>query len=122
MKRFVVLAALLSVLATPSMAQITVPQTPGASGASGAPGGTTLPPGLYVQVIDGVINVSNKGGTTSFSAGQFGYTANVATPPVMVPKNPGMTFTPPPAFNSSTPGTNTSSAPAKSNSVDCEVR
>ena len=116
MKRFLVLAALLSVLATPSMAQTAVLQTPN------APGAATLPPGLYVQVIDGVINVSNKGGTTSFSAGQFGYTANVAAPPVMVPKNLGMTFTPPPAFNSSTPGTNTSSAPAKSNSVDCEVR
>ena len=116
MKRFLVLAALLTVLATPSMAQITLPQ------AANTPGAGTLSPGLYVQVIDGMINVSNKGGTTSFSAGQFGFTPSVTTPPIVLPKNPAIAFTPPPVFNSSAPGTNTASAPAKSNSVDCEVR
>jgi hypothetical protein len=29
---------------------------------------------LYVQVIDGLILLSNQGGTQQFSAGQFGFT------------------------------------------------
>lgn len=78
-------------------------------------------PGLYVQVLDGLINVANKGGTQSFAAGQFGYTPTPTQPPVIVPKNPGIQFTLPPAF--SAPRTTSGSAgPAKSNTIDCEVR
>ncbi len=62
-----------------------------------------MPPGLYVQVIDGLIHLSNRGGSQNFSAGQFGFTPNVRTPPVILPSNPGLQFTPPPAFSSSTP-------------------
>jgi hypothetical protein len=79
------------------------------------------PPGLYVQVIDGLIHVTNPSGTQNFSAGQFGYTASFTQPPVVVPKNPGIQFAPPPVFNSSS-GPSSSTGPAKSNSVDCEVR
>ncbi|MES2877685.1 MAG: hypothetical protein V4713_04625, partial [Pseudomonadota bacterium] len=50
----------------------------------------SLPPGLYVQVLDGIIHLSNGGGTTNFSAGQFGYTPNFRQPPVLIPINPGM--------------------------------
>ena len=71
--------------------------TPGTGGGSG------LAAGLYVHVIDGIINLSNRGGSLNFSAGQFGYTANILKPPVIVPANPGLKFTPPPAFSSSTP-------------------
>jgi hypothetical protein len=85
------------------------------------PGAPSLAPGLYVQVIDGLINVSNKGGAQSFSAGQFGYTATPIQPPVIVPKNPGLLFTPPPSFNAP-PSVSGSTTPPKSNSVDCEVR
>lgn len=84
------------------------------------PGPPALPPGLYVQVTDGMINVSNKGGTQNFIAGQFGYTPSPTQPPVLVPKNPGIQFTPPPAFNSSTMPT--ASGPGKSSNVDCMVR
>ncbi|KQV85203.1 iron dicitrate transport regulator FecR [Massilia sp. Root351] len=84
-------------------------------------GAPVLPPGLYVQVIDGLINVSNKGGAQQFSAGQFGYTANPIMAPVIVPKNPGLIFLPPPAFSAPPPVSGTSSQP-KSNAVDCEVR
>jgi hypothetical protein len=84
-----------------------------------APG---LPPGLYVSVIDGAINLSNKGGTLNFSAGQFGFTPNLTQPPVIMPKNPGIQFTPPPAFNASTPIGQNGGSSGKSNSVDCEVR
>lgn len=81
------------------------------------PTGITLP-GLYVQVIDGAIHMTNPAGTSNFSAGQFGYTSSVKTPPMVVPVNPGIQFTPPPAFIVSAPPT--SNAPA--GSVDCEVR
>jgi hypothetical protein len=82
------------------------------------PGG--LPAGLYVSVIDGAINLSNKGGSTNFSAGQFGYTASVTKAPVVVPANPGLKFTPPPTF--STTGNKTSASSGKSAAIDCEVR
>ncbi|MBB5392716.1 MULTISPECIES: FecR domain-containing protein [unclassified Herbaspirillum] len=81
-----------------------------------APG---LPPGLYVQVLDGLINVSNRGGAQNFSAGQFGYTPNLTTPPVILPQNPGLKFLPPPSFNSTPPvGQQTGAGKA----VDCVVR
>ncbi|MDB5964342.1 MAG: hypothetical protein JWQ72_842 [Polaromonas sp.] len=80
-----------------------------------------LPPGLYVSVTDGQIVVSNKGGTANFSAGQFGFTASVVQPPIQVPKNPAIQFTPPPAFNQSTSGTSLASS-SKSGGVDCIVR
>lgn len=80
----------------------------------------SLAPGLYVSVIDGLINLSNKGGTQNFSAGQFGYTASSIKPPVVVPSNPGIQFNPPPAFNS-TP-TSRSGSSGKAAAVDCEVR
>ncbi|WP_241687845.1 FecR family protein [Janthinobacterium sp. 17J80-10] len=81
------------------------------------------PPGLYVQVLDGMINVSNKGGAQNFSAGQFGYTANLQQPPVVVPSNPGLKFTPPPAFSSSSvnPG-GSGNGVVGITDVNCEVR
>ena len=83
---------------------------------------TGLAPGLYVQVIDGAINLTNRGGTQNFSAGQFGFTPNITQPPIVVPNNPGIKFTPPPAFSSTTGPTNNNTTQPKSNSVDCEVR
>ena len=91
------------------LAQLTPPKPPG------------LAPGLYVHVIDGIINLSNKGGTQNFAAGQFGFTASLTQPPVVVPKNPGIQFTPPPAFQSST-APQSSSSSSKPKTVDCEVR
>jgi len=91
-------------------------------------GGTTLPnlggmaPGLYVSVVDGLINLSNKGGSQQFSAGQFGFTASLTQPPVIVPINPGIKFTPPPVFSSSTVPQSSASGDSKSKTVDCEVR
>jgi hypothetical protein len=55
-------------------------------------------PGLYVQVLDGVINVANSGGSQQFAAGQFGFTPGFAQPPIILPSNPGLQFTPPPTF------------------------
>lgn len=105
------------------LAQINVPLPTGLTPTAN-PGMTApLPPGLYVQVIDGLINVTNKGGAQNFSAGQFGFTPSPLQPPVIVPKNPGLQFTPPVAFNLPPPaGTGNNTTPAKSNAVDCEVR
>lgn len=90
-----------------------------------APNSPALPgrtPGLYVQVLDGMIHVSNGGGAQNFSAGQFGYTPSFQQPPVVLPANPGIQFTPPPVFSSSSPGPAGNSAGGKSAAVDCEVR
>jgi hypothetical protein len=76
-------------------------------------------PGLYVQVLDGIIHLTNSGGSQSFAAGQFGYTASFTKPPVVVPANPGIQFTPPPSF-SAPPSSSSSSG--KPSTVDCEVR
>lgn len=83
-----------------------------------APSGLT--PGLYVQVLDGVINVSNAGGSQIFNPGQFGYTPNLQQPPIIVPQNPGLKFEPPPSFSTTT-GPQTT-GPSKGNAVDCIVR
>ncbi|WP_373890067.1 FecR domain-containing protein [Massilia sp. DJPM01] len=94
---------------------------PGAPSAVRTPAG--LPPGLYVSVIDGAISMSNTGGSMNFSAGQFGYTASPLKPPVMMPVNPGLKFTPPPAFSTLlAPGAQNASVPGKAAAVDCEVR
>lgn len=92
-----------------------VPPPPGSTNGSRAPG-------LYVQVLDGMIHLSNGAGTQNFAAGQFGYTPSMHQPPVILPSNPGIQFTPPPSFSSSPgPQGNTSSG-GKASTVDCEVR
>ncbi len=85
----------------------------------GAPPG--LPPGLHVTVLDGMINVSNGAGAQLFSAGQFGFVPSMSMPPVVVPANPGLQFTPPPAF-SEVKGGVASQAGVGADKVDCEVR
>lgn len=101
--------------------------------AQNSPGGNGLAPGLYVHVIDGLINLTNQGGSQQFSAGQFGYTASILKPPVIVPSNPGLKFTPPPTFSTTEkqasqapageqPASTTTASPAKSSATDCEVR
>ena len=85
------------------------------------PAPTGITPGLYVQVIDGAINLSNAGGSQNFAAGQFGYTPSIKQPPVIVPANPGLQFTPPPAFSQPTQSSAGPTA-AKAATVDCEVR
>lgn len=91
----------------------------------GGTGGGGLAPGLYVQVLDGMIHLSNSGGSQNFSAGQFGFTASIKQPPVILPANPGMHFAPPPAFSSGAGpmgGSGGHSGPGSSKPVDCEVR
>jgi hypothetical protein len=85
------------------------------------PGNGGLAPGLHVFVIDGMIQMNNQGGSMTFAAGQFGFVRNIITPPVIIPTNPGLKFTPPPTFaQSSSPASG--SNPSQPNAVDCEVR
>jgi hypothetical protein len=81
-----------------------------------------LAPGLYVQVIDGLIHVANPAGSANYAGGQFGYMPSFSQPPVTIPRNPGLKFTPPPAFNLPAPTKTTTSLSGKSTTVDCEVR
>jgi hypothetical protein len=85
------------------------------------PSSPGLSPGLYVHVLDGAIHLTNGGGTQNFNAGQFGFTPGFQQPPVVLPTNPGMQFTPPPSF-SSTPGPQSSTSAGKTANVDCVVR
>ncbi len=87
-------------------------------GGNGGNGG--LNPGLYVQVLDGTIHVTNGGGTQNFTAGQFGFTGGFNQPPVILPNNPGIQFNPPPSF-SNTGGTQNGNG-GKPGEVDCIVR
>jgi hypothetical protein len=80
-----------------------------------------LPPGLCVQVIDGLISVGNKGGAQGFAPGQFGFTPSPTQPSVVVPKNSAIAFTLPPSFG--LPATNLASGgPSRPGGVDREVR
>ncbi|MCS0633815.1 FecR family protein [Telluria mixta] len=82
-----------------------------------------LTPGLHVAVLDGLIVVTNPGGAQHFAAGQFGFVPNMTAPPVVLPQNPGLKFTPPPAFNIGAGGPLASQGPgALQNTVDCIVR
>jgi hypothetical protein len=83
-------------------------------------GGGGLAPGLYVQVLDGVINLTNKGGSQNFAAGQFGFTPNFNQPPVILPNNPGIQFTPPPAF-SAPPLVGGAMGVGKSGGLECTI-
>ena len=76
--------------------------------------------GLHVQVLDGQIVLTNKGGSQNFSAGQFGYAANFNQPPIAVPPNPGVQFTPPPAF-SAPPLPGGAMGVGKSGGLECTI-
>ena len=87
-----------------------------------APAGKGTPaPGLHVFIMDGQIQVSNAGGSLNFTAGQFGFAASPKLPPILVPMNPGLKFSPPPVF-SITNGATKSANSGAAESVDCEVR
>lgn len=62
---------------------------------------TGMAAGLYVQVMDGLVGLSNTAGGAQFQAGQFGFNPTFTVPPIIVPQNPGLLFVPPPviAFN-----------------------
>lgn len=94
----------------------------GSIGAAAAGGEASRAPGLYVSVLDGMVQLTNRGGTQNFAAGQFGFTGGINIPPVILPANPGMQFTPPAKFSAVVGGQGGSSGNAQQNNADCEVR
>ncbi|MCS0616417.1 FecR domain-containing protein [Massilia kyonggiensis] len=81
-----------------------------------------LVPGLHVAVLDGMIVVTNAGGAQHFPAGQFGFVPNMTAPPIVLPQNPGLKFTPPPTFSTSSGPLASQGPAALQNTVDCIVR
>lgn len=123
-RRAYLLASTAALDVSPTATRSDVPLAPGIVPmklAQSTPRQPALPPGLYVQVFDGLIHVTNPAGTANFAAGQFGFTPTIKQPPVILPSNPGIWFTPPPAFNSVPNATVPSKTPAPA-AVDCEVR
>ena len=112
-------AATIGIRGTTFVAQF-MPVPPG-----GVPGPTAgaIAPGLYVHVIEGLIVLNNAAGSQNFGAGQFGFTPSVQQPPIILPANPGLKFTPPPVFGTIAPiaGSNGGVA-ARAAEIDCEVR
>lgn len=128
MKKSLLLLALLPALSAPAMAALFVADYEAVPKSASAPSSPASAPvtgprtsGLYVQVLDGTILMANPGGSQTMSTGQFGYVGAAATPPVMLPQNPGLIYTPPPTFQP--PGAG-SRPPVASNvgAVFCEVR
>jgi hypothetical protein len=62
----------------------------------------SIPNGLYLFVLEGIINVSNSAGSQDISAGQYAYVANATSMPTILPGNPGIDFTLP-AFMGDSP-------------------
>lgn len=117
-------AATIGIRGTTFIAQWVEPPAP----VPGLPPPSALPasnlaPGLHVAVLEGLIVVTNPGGAQHFPAGQFGFVPNVNAPPIVIPQNPGLKFTPPPSFSNSVGGPLASQgAAAQQNGVDCIVR
>lgn len=115
-------AATIGIRGTTFIASYVPPTALGGPALPKAPAPAALPPGLYVQVLDGLIHVTNPAGSQNFAAGQFGFTPNFRQPPVPLPVNPGLQFTPPPAFVPSSSSGSGSAAPGKPAAIDCVVR
>jgi hypothetical protein len=108
-----------------SLPQLKPPAAGGVAQAGPVPSALPgLAPGLHLQVTDGMIVVTNNGGSQNFAAGQFGFVPNVNQPPVMVPANPGVQFAPPPSFSGSGTGPQASAGSGSQDkaAVDCIVR
>jgi hypothetical protein len=53
----------------------------------------SIPDGLYLFVLEGTINVSNKAGSQDVSAGQYVYVQTMDSIPLILSGNPGIDFT-----------------------------
>jgi hypothetical protein len=53
----------------------------------------SIPNGLYLFVLEGIINVSNNAGSQNVSAGQYVYVQTKESMPTILPGNPGIDFT-----------------------------
>ncbi|MES2024064.1 MAG: FecR domain-containing protein [Pseudomonadota bacterium] len=65
--------------------------------------GTTPANGLHVDVSQGAVVLTNPAGSQVFPAGQFGYVANLNTPPVVIPPTRGVPLTMPLSISRNAP-------------------
>lgn len=84
------------------------------------PNGNKPQNGLYVDVSQGAIVLSNPAGQQIYQTGQFGYVANLNTPPVVVPPTQGVPVTMPLSISKNAPANQSSRA--TSGTVDCVVQ
>ena len=117
MKKFISSLALLAALV--STAALAQPTPLGAIPRSSP--SPALAPGLYVHVIDGLVNLSNQGGTTSFAPGQFGFTPTITQPPALLPRTPPLMLPLPVAFMGPS-ASNGATGGNKAAAIDCVVR
>jgi FecR protein len=80
--------------------------------------GSTPQNGLHVDVSQGAIVLSNPAGQQVYQTGQFGFVANLNTPPVVLPLAQGVPVTMPLSISKNAPAAQS----AKSNDVDCVVQ
>jgi hypothetical protein len=101
--------------------KVVIDRSPDGGGAQPLP---VLAPGLHLSVTDGMIVVSNIGGARDIAAGQFGFVPGANLPPVLVPPNSGLQFTPPQSFSGGASGPQASSGGSSDErqGVDCIVR
>jgi hypothetical protein len=79
----------------------------------------SVPNGLYLFVLEGIINVSNAAGTQNVAAGQYVYVQAANAIPTILPGNPGIDFTLPASIaDAPKPG----EGDAKKNDPGCIVR
>jgi hypothetical protein len=57
-----------------------------------------LPDGLYIYVLEGIVNVANSAGSQDVGTGQYIYVASWNSMPVILNENPGIDFTLPSSF------------------------
>ena len=77
----------------------------------------SIPNGLYLFVLQGMINVSNNAGSQNLSAGQYVYVQSGTSIPKILPGNPGIDFTLPTSIADSPKG-----GEAKKTDPGCVVR
>jgi hypothetical protein len=53
----------------------------------------SAPNGLYLFVLEGIINVSNTAGSQNVAAGQYVFVQTATSMPTIIPGNPGVDFT-----------------------------
>jgi hypothetical protein len=64
----------------------------------------SIPNGLYLFVLEGIVNVSNNAGSQNLNAGQYMYVQTAASIPKILPGNPGIDFTLPTSIGDSPKG------------------
>jgi len=64
----------------------------------------SIPNGLYLFVLQGIVNVSNNAGSQNLNAGQYMYVQSGTSIPKILPGNPGIDFTLPTSIADSPKG------------------